>query len=220
MKYIAILFAALLPWYSIPTVQSPETQEIVYKINQHITKQQMAEIMAIEESKITDELMNDFYKAIDLFGLDTINIAYFLGQVGHESKSLKHTIELHDGSRYEWRQDLGNTYSGDGVLYAGGGFLQLTGRANYQNFYDYLKTKGIKDPKILSHGKHHVGKHYPWTSGVWWWSHNKMIEYCKMRPTVRQVSAKVNGKYWANGLQDRQVYSKRAFTVLNLSYPG
>ena len=36
----------------------------------------------------------------------------------------------------------------------------------------------------------------------------------------KQVITKVNGKYWANGLQDRQVYSKRAFTVLNLSYPG
>jgi predicted chitinase len=223
MIYFISLFSILIPFLPAiiePPAQKVVTSELIYKNNYSITKQQLAKIMATEESKISDKLMKDFTRAVELFDFDKTNIAYFLGQVGHESAGLKHKVEIHDGSRYEWRRDLGNIYRGDGVVFAGGGYLQLTGRYNYTNFYKYLKTQGIDDPKVLSHGKHHVAEHYPWTSGAWWWFANDMISYCKKRPTVQQVSAKVNGKYWPNGLRDRQLYSHRAFSVLNLPYPG
>ena len=129
-----------------------------------ITKEQMAQIMQRPASEITNEQMDDFTRMVDTFNLDQINIAYLLVQAGHESDGLKYTLELNPGHKYEWRKDLGNIHSGDGVRYAGGGYLQLSGRTNYTGFYRYMKSKGIDDYKIISVGKTHVAKYYPWSS--------------------------------------------------------
>jgi predicted chitinase len=181
-----------------------------------ITKAQMAAIMKRPEASISDELMDDFSRAIELFNLDEINIAYFLGQIGHESGGLKHKVELDSGWRYEYRRDLGNIFQGDGPRYAGGGFLQITGRANYTGFYDYMKSRGIDDPGIISGGKHHIAKHYPWTSGAWWWMAKGMIDYCKNNPDIDRVGARVNGRYLPNGYLERRAYTQRAFKVLGV----
>ena len=53
-------------------------------------------------------------------------MVYFLGQCGHESAGLRYPVEIHDGSNYEGREDLGNTQPGDGVKFAGTGWLQAT----------------------------------------------------------------------------------------------
>ena len=47
-----------------------------------------------------------------------------------------------------------------------------------------------------------------------------MNDFCKLKPPVDQVGQRVNGKYLPNGYEDRRVYSKKAFEVLGLPYPG
>ena len=75
----------------------------------------------------------------------TIRIAAFLAQIGHESGGLKWLSELWGPtpaqSRYEGRKDLGNVQPGDGFLYRGRGFIQLTGRANYASARDRLRKR-------------------------------------------------------------------------------
>ena len=171
-------------------------------------------------SSLTDSLMDDFARCVDLYDMDDVSIAYFLGQCGHESAGLRYPMEIHDGSNYEWRADIGNIYPGDGVLYAGTGWIQVTGRANHQAFSDYLQKKGEFDEKVMEEGKWHSSEKYPWSISGHWWYNNQMNEYCASNPPVDRVGQRVNGRYLPNGYEDRRHYSVKAFDVLGLPYPG
>lgn len=67
-------------------------------------------------------------------------LAYILATTVHESGAGKHMEEFASGSAYEGRRDLGNTQSGDGTRYKGRGYVQITGRNNYQ---DWSRRLGI-----------------------------------------------------------------------------
>ena len=181
-----------------------------------ITKQEMANIMGCAISSLPDSLMDDFARCVDLYDMDRLSIAYFLGQCGHESAGLRYPVEIHDGSNYEGRTDLNNIYPGDGVRFAGTGWIQVTGRYNHQAFSDYLQKKGEFDPDIMEVGKTHSSEKYPWSISGFWWHDNGMNEYCKTRPDVDRVGQRVNGRYLPNGYMDRREYTAKAFEVLGV----
>lgn len=181
-----------------------------------ITKQEMADIMGCSPASLPDELMDDFAHCVELYGMDRLNIGYFLGQCGHESAGLRYPVEIHDGSNYEGRQDLNNIYPGDGVKFAGTGWIQVTGRYNHQAFSDYLQKKGEFDHKIMEVGKTYTSNKYPWSISGFWWYDNGMIDFCKTNPPVDEVGARVNGRYLPNGHEDRRHYTAKAFKILGL----
>ena len=207
-------------WIRAYRKQTLEDNKPTEKSPWPITKQEMAEIMGCAVSSLPDSLMDDFAHCCDLYGFDRLNIAYFLGQCGHESAGLRYPVEIHDGSNYEGRSDLGNIYPGDGVKFAGTGWIQVTGRYNHQAFSDYLQKKGEYDSKIIEVGKTHSSEKYPWSISGYWWYNNNMIDYCKTNPPVDRVGQRVNGRYLPNGYEDRRHYTQKAFAVLGLSYPG
>ena len=199
-------------WVEIYRKDSNESKTLKWPIS----KQQMAEIMGCAVSSLPDSLMDDFATCCDVFGLNLLNIGYFLGQCGHESGGLRWPLELSSGKQYNYRRDLGNIYPGDGEKFKGHGWLQNTGRANTQAFSDYMDSIGKSDYKIMDIGAEHVGNVYPWTVSGFWWSNNNMIDYCNTKPDVDRVGARVNGRYLPNGYEDRRYYTSKAFSVLGI----
>jgi predicted chitinase len=174
----------------------------------YVTKRQLAEIWQCSPTLITDSEIVELNKCLETFQITTPSrIRHFLSQTAHESGGGRWKKELSDGWYLEGRTDIGNVYHGDGPKYKGAGYIQLTGRHNYQKFSDY-----IGDPKVMD-GVDYVAETYPYTSaGYWWWS-NGMNELCNKNPTVRQVTRRVNGGY--NGLTDREHYYAICQRVIN-----
>ena len=52
---------------------------------------------------------------------------------------------------YEGRRDLGNSEYGDGILYKGRGFVQITGRANYEYYGRKLNLNLVENPDLALH---------------------------------------------------------------------
>jgi predicted chitinase len=87
------------------------------------------------------------------------------------------------------------------------GVIQLTGRANYKRFAEYMG-----DPRIME-GCDYVAEVYPFSSAGFWWQSNGMNELCDKGSTnVKVVTRRVNGGY--NGLADRMRYFDRAVKYL------
>ncbi len=53
-------------------------------------------------------------------------------------------------NRYDWREDLGNLGPPDGAVFKGRGFIQLTGRRNYQYFGNLLGYDLIRNPELAN----------------------------------------------------------------------
>lgn len=166
---------------------------------QLVTKKQLAYIWSCKESEIGDNEVDEMNSGLKLFNITTtLRIRHFLAQISHESCGGRYKEELASGWEYEGRTDLGNTQPGDGPKYRGAGYIQMTGRANYQAFANY-----IHDPKVMD-GVSYVGEKYPMTSAGFWWHSNDMNSLCDRNPTVAEVTLRVNGGY--NGLDSREAY--------------
>ena len=196
-----------------------EKPEAPAKSKWAITKEQMAAIMGGSPSTISDEVMDDYTRCVETYKMDRLAQVYFLGQCGHESAGLRYSIEIHDGSNYEGRKDLGNVNPGDGVKFAGTGYIQVTGRYNHQAFSDYLDKIGKGDPRIMAEGKTYTAEHYPWSISGYWWHQNNMNAYCANRFKctnfqIDEVGARVNGRMRPNGADDRIAYTDKAYRTL------
>ena len=179
-----------------------------------ITKEQMGYIMQCASATLTADLMNDFARCVDNCEMDPIEMVFFLGQCGHESAGLRYPMEIHDGSNYEGRTDLGNTQPGDGVKFAGTGWIQVTGRYNHQSFAD-----AIGDPKVMELGKTYTSETYPWSISGHWWRTNNMKALCASHKActnadIDVIGARVNGRNRPNGADDRIAYTDRAYKTI------
>lgn len=142
-------------------------------------------------------------------------LAHVLSQVMHESGGLVHDREIWGPtpaqSRYEGRKDLGNTQHGDGSKFRGYGPIQVTGRANTTEFYNWCVKKGLNPPNFVNTPK--LIATTPWAgwSIVWYWETRKLNDYADAND-IEMVTRRVNGGL--NGYNDRLNYYDRSALVL------
>lgn len=206
-------------WIQLYRNAPKEAEKSSEKFQWPITKEQMATIMGCTAASLPDDLMDDYARCVETFGMDKLAQVYFLGQCGHESAGLRYPVEIHDGSNYEGRTDLNNIYPGDGVKFAGTGWIQVTGRYNHQAFSDYLDSIGQSDYRVMDEGKTYTSKVYPWTISGFWWHQANMNAFCANRIKctnyqIDEVGARVNGRMRPNGADDRISYTDKAYRTL------
>ncbi|MBO0676767.1 M15 family metallopeptidase [Mycolicibacterium sp. S2-37] len=144
-------------------------------------------------------------------------IAMWLAQVGHESDNFNATAEYASGDDYDTRTDLGNTpeRDGDGRLYKGRSWIQITGKHNYREFSKWAHAKGmvptpdyfVVHPLELSELK------WAGIGAAWYWTvaRGTRINEASDRRDVTAVTYLINGGY--NGIDDRRARFNRALAV-------
>lgn len=91
--------------------------------------------------------MPGIYTEMKNAGLTTAQAAYVIATAQHESNLGRNMIEIMPKD-YQGREDLGNTQPDDGAKYVGRGYVQLTGRNNYQYWADRLGINLINNPEL------------------------------------------------------------------------
>ena len=167
-----------------------------------MSKSDLAYIWNCSATLIKDWEVKEMNECLHRFDITTPErIRHFLSQTAHESGGGKWMKELSNGWYLEGRTDLGNIHPGDGPKYKGAGYIQLTGRANYEILRDYTGDERVME------GVDYVASTYPFTSAGAWWTRNNMNDLIDGGANVEQVTRRVNGGY--NGLDDRKSYYNR-----------
>lgn len=140
--------------------------------------------------------------------LNTIFPKYFR-RAGRDANEYHRQPEKIANIIYANRMDNGDTDTGDGWKFRGGGILQLTGRYNYTQFgkavektaeeaVEYVRTKaGALD------------------SACWFWDENNINDYCD-RQDIVGMTKRINGG--TIGLEDRKKHYIHALDVLGGDY--
>lgn len=129
-----------------------------------------------------------------------LRMAHFMAQIMHESEQMQLREEMASGEEYEGRADLGNTQPGDGPLYKGRGFIQLTGRSNYSLYGLALGVDLLCNPELVA------TDYAADVSGLFWANHS--LNALADEDNVNAITRMINGGY--NGLQDRVMFLQRA----------
>jgi putative chitinase len=132
--------------------------------------------------------------------------AHFLAQCAHESGNFYYKREIWGPTptqlRYEGRVDLGNIHPGDGKKYMGRGYIQLTGRSNYEKFNKSVDDDVVTNPEL-------VETKYSGDTACWFWKTRKLdtLAINDTIDVIKSISIKINGKNkktgLPNGLDDR-----------------
>lgn len=124
-----------------------------------------------------------------------LRLAHFMAQLMHESGKFRYMEEIHDGSNYEGRRDLGNLHPGDGKRYKGRGPIQITGRNNYRKYGRKIGIDLEASPKLAANPS--IGLHL----ALEYWGMNGLNRFAD-QDDVRTVTRRINGGY--NGLDHRK----------------
>jgi putative chitinase len=109
---------------------------------------------------------------------------------------------------YSSRMGNGDEASGDGAKFCGRGFIQLTGKTNYQAFFKSIGADINTDPAL-------VATQYPLASAAWFFNKNglhKIADGGATDAVVTSITKRVNGG--TIGLPDRIKHFNEFYAVL------
>lgn len=169
---------------------------------------------------------------------NTLRLAHFLAQCGHESGGFKAVSEnlnySADGLKkifgkyfpgnlnesyarqpekianrvYSSRMGNGDETSGEGFKFRGRGYIQLTGKSNYSSFDKMVEEDILANPDL-------VATKYPLMSAAFFFNNNGLWTICDKGAddaTVTAVTKRVNGG--TIGLADRIKHFKEYYNLL------
>ena len=140
--------------------------------------------------------------------LDKIFPKYFK-RAGRDAKDYHRQPEKIANVIYANRMDNGDTDSGDGWRFRGGGILQLTGRYNYTQF-------GKAEDKTAEEATEFVRSPIgALASACWFWDTNNINKYCDNQD-ITGMTKRINGG--TIGLEDRKKHYAHALEVLGGHY--
>lgn len=183
-----------------------------------ITSEQLHEMIPYASDKKIDKFLVPLNEAMKEFNITKpLQIAAFIAQIAHESGSLHYVEEIHDGSNYEFRKDLGNldhlalqiahaNYTTTGKWYKGRGLIQITGYYNYAACGKALELDLIRHPKLLAETEPAC------RSAGWYWDSHNLNNFADVGLFGATTKA-INGGF--NGAKDRLANYARCRKVLN-----
>jgi len=114
-----------------------------------------------------------------------------------EAKQYDHNKEKIANKIYSNRMGNGDEHSGDGFKYKGGGYIQLTGKANYEAFGQAINEDIVSNPEKVS-------GEYALLSAAWFFHKNKLhivADGGSGNDVVTKITKVINGG--TNGLDER-----------------
>ena len=156
--------------------------------------QQLADCWNIPVSK-AETMAQALTDAMEEFEINTLQRqAFFIAQIGHESGRGRYLKEIWGPTptqlRYENRADLGNTQYGDGKRFMGRGFIQTTGRNNYERTGEALGLDLINHPELLEQVENAA------RSAAWYWKArdlNSLADLGQFERATRRINGGLNG---------------------------
>ena len=186
-----------------------------------VTRTQLKKIMTRAPYTRIDKYLAYLNAAMDEFGITTKERrAHFLAQIAHESAEMRYTRELASGAAYDTGRKaimLGNTpqKDGDGQKYKGRGFIQLTGKANYERYKKFCGFDVVAKPELLELPKGAT------RSAAWFFTQGCGQNLCYVADldngkntemVLQKITRVINGGL--TGLESRRRYLQRAKNVL------
>ena len=151
-------------------------------------------------------------KVAEKHGIQGQELVAFMSQAAHETldfKSLKEFGGKLDFKKYDPRfaprkaKELGNTKPGDGAKYKGRGYMQITGKWNYEQAGKALGLDLVNKPELLEKPE------YAAKAAVWYWKTRVASKVNSFKDT-KDVTKQINpGMKHLDKRQDKQ----KAFQV-------
>ena len=151
--------------------------------------------------KKAEEYFESLNKTLQDYKIDTdLKIIHFLAQIIHESISLTATSE---------RGKKDSDYNG----FKGRGFMQLTGKNNYEEYEDYEGenfTSSTLNKQKLENAPYAI------RSAGWFWTINAKLNELAEENDFIFITKKINGGY--NHFDDRLKILKKGFKIFQINF--